>query len=71
MYLVMEYCEGGELSDVLKKRQHFNEQEVKTIIQRLATAIAYLHKNGALFILFFNNICAYYYIISPYVFYIV
>ena len=45
MYLIMEYCSGGELADAVKTRT-FEEEEVKTIIQRLASAIAYLHKKG-------------------------
>lgn len=46
MYLVMEMCKGGELADVLKERKMFNENETKLIIQKLAGAIAYLHKHG-------------------------
>ena len=46
MYLVMEFCEGGELADVLKEKKYFMESEVKMITKELASAIAYLHKNG-------------------------
>ena len=46
MYLVMEFCEGGELADVLKEKKFFMESEVKMITKELASAIAYLHKNG-------------------------
>ena len=46
MYLVMEYCGGGELSDVLKRCKTFGEDKAKVIIQRLAKAISYLHRNG-------------------------
>ena len=49
MYLIMEVCDGGELKDVLKERSTFTEIEVKTIIQRLASAISYLHKHGIAF----------------------
>ena len=49
MYLVMELCEGGELSDILKEKKYFMESEVKIITKELASAIAYLHKNGELF----------------------
>ena len=42
----MEYCEGGELADVLKDKRNFEEAEAKTIMERLASAIAYLHKHG-------------------------
>ena len=46
MYLIMEYCNGGELADVLKAKKRFSEIEAKTIIERLASAIGYLHKKG-------------------------
>lgn len=44
MYLVMEFCEGGELADILKEKKYFMESEVKIITKELASAIAYLHK---------------------------
>ncbi|KAM6158506.1 serine/threonine-protein kinase 33 [Rhynchocyon petersi] len=43
MYLVMELCEDGELKKILDKKGHFSENETRWIIQRLASAIAYLH----------------------------
>ena len=46
MYLIMEYCDRGELADVLKEKGTFSESDVKVIIERLAKAIAYLHKHG-------------------------
>ena len=48
MYLVMECCGGGELSDVLKERHHFPENQARIIMKQLASAIHYLHKNGEL-----------------------
>lgn len=46
MYLVMELCDGGELADVLKVKKYYSEADTKVIITKLASAIAYLHKNG-------------------------
>nr|KAG5706822.1 hypothetical protein BaRGS_004157 [Batillaria attramentaria] len=46
MYLVMELCTGGELADVLKEKNYFSEAETKIIMERLASGLAYLHKNG-------------------------
>ena len=46
MYLIMELCEGGELADVLKEKGPFSEEETRTIVARLTSAIAYLHKKG-------------------------
>lgn len=45
MFLVMELCEGGELADELKKKGHLNESDTKNILERLASAISYLHKH--------------------------
>lgn len=46
MYLVTEVCEGGELSAILHRKKHLNENETRHVIHSLASAIAYLHKNG-------------------------
>ncbi|XP_064594551.1 serine/threonine-protein kinase 33-like isoform X2 [Liolophura sinensis] len=45
MFLVMELCQGGELADELKKRGYFSESDTKNLMQKLASAISYLHKN--------------------------
>ncbi|XP_053139508.1 serine/threonine-protein kinase 33 isoform X2 [Hemicordylus capensis] len=45
MYLVMELCENGELKEILQRKGHFTENETRHIIQSLASAIAYLHRN--------------------------
>ncbi|KAH3726799.1 hypothetical protein DPMN_052669 [Dreissena polymorpha] len=46
MCLVMELCTEGELADTLKERKFFVESQVRLITKELASAIAYLHKNG-------------------------
>ncbi|XP_041354063.1 serine/threonine-protein kinase 33-like [Gigantopelta aegis] len=45
MFLVLELCEGGELADALKVKNHYDESSVKTIMKQLSSAISYLHKN--------------------------
>ncbi|XP_074662474.1 serine/threonine-protein kinase 33-like isoform X2 [Tubulanus polymorphus] len=45
IYLVMELCEGGELADVLKLKKTFSEHDAKVVLQKLTSAIKYLHKN--------------------------
>lgn len=42
----MELCEGGELADMLKENKTFSEQDTKKMMQRLTSAVSYLHKNG-------------------------
>ena len=47
MYLVMEYCPGGELFDVITKKAQseggFNESEAAHIMECLLKAIAHCH----------------------------
>ena len=44
MYLIMEFCQGGNLKAQLKKKGRFPEKEARVIMERLASAISYLHK---------------------------
>lgn len=48
MYLVMEYCNGGELFDKIAKQkdQMFNESEAATIMKKLLRAINHCHATG-------------------------
>lgn len=48
MYLVMEYCSGGELFDRIAKQkdQVFNESEAATIMKKLLRAINHCHASG-------------------------
>ncbi|EDV26912.1 uncharacterized protein TRIADDRAFT_49991 [Trichoplax adhaerens] len=42
MYLVMELCDGGEILIDLKNRGSYTENQTRTIMKRLASAVAYL-----------------------------
>ena len=44
-YIVMEYCQGGELFDELAKRKFFTENEAAQILKQLFSAVAYLHSH--------------------------
>ena len=46
LYLVMEYCSGGELFTEILKRQSFSEKEAAKIFHQLLSAISYLHSEG-------------------------
>ena len=46
MYLIIEFCEGGELAKLLEKKGRFSETETKTIMAKLSSAVSYLHKHG-------------------------
>jgi len=45
MYLVMEYCSGGELFEKIasQKNQVFNESEAASIMKKLLRAINHCH----------------------------
>lgn len=47
VYLVMEYCPGGELLNViakkLEKSEKFKEKQAAEIMQKLFKAVAHIH----------------------------
>jgi calcium-dependent protein kinase len=43
IYLVTEYCDGGELFDEIVKREKFNENDAAHIIKQLLSAVVYCH----------------------------
>lgn len=46
IFIVMEYLEGGELYDLILKRQKFSEAESRMYFQQLIHAIEYCHMHG-------------------------
>uniref|UniRef100_A0A0K0DVW4 non-specific serine/threonine protein kinase n=1 Tax=Strongyloides stercoralis TaxID=6248 RepID=A0A0K0DVW4_STRER len=45
VYLVLEYCRGGELLDKILSKKGFSEREAASIMYRLSKALVYLHSN--------------------------
>lgn len=45
LYIVMEYCAGGELFGQIVKRQNFSEGQAAQIMYQLFSAVSYLHDN--------------------------
>ncbi|CAG9327150.1 unnamed protein product [Blepharisma stoltei] len=45
IYIVMEYCSGGELFQEIAKRQMFTEIHAARIMYQLLSAVSYLHTN--------------------------
>ena len=44
LYVITEYCEGGELFDVIKERNgYFSEKDAATILKSVLQAVAYCH----------------------------
>ena len=46
LYLVMEYCPGGDLASLLQKMQWFPEQMAKQYLAEALLALEYLHDHG-------------------------
>lgn len=45
-YLIMEYLEGGELFDRIKRRKQFTEEEASLIMKKLVDAVNFIHSRG-------------------------
>lgn len=45
-YLVMEYCEGGELFNKIEKMSRFSEDEAALIMRQLLSVVAFCHSFG-------------------------
>ncbi|CAG9315137.1 unnamed protein product [Blepharisma stoltei] len=48
LYIVMEYCSGGELFDEIIKRKNFQEIHAAQIMYQLLSAVAYLHNHSVI-----------------------
>jgi len=46
IYIVMEYCGGGDLSSVIKQRKCLPEISIKRFLQQLASALQFLRQNN-------------------------
>ncbi|XP_012871589.1 PREDICTED: sperm motility kinase 2B-like [Dipodomys ordii] len=46
IYLVMEYLDGGDVADLLKKVQRMREEEARQVFRQVLRAIQYCHDNG-------------------------
>lgn len=46
VYLFMEYCAGGDLSQFIRTKRHLPEQVVRHFLRQLALALQYLHKKN-------------------------
>ena len=49
LYLIMEYCPGGDLGKQIKIKRKFSEAEAKLYIAEVIVAIEYLHYNKIIF----------------------
>ncbi|KFD68571.1 hypothetical protein M514_00300 [Trichuris suis] len=48
VYLVFDYCKGGELLDRILQRNCFSEQEASSALRVIVETVAYLHSHGVI-----------------------
>ncbi|KAH7956183.1 maternal embryonic leucine zipper kinase [Rhipicephalus sanguineus] len=46
IYLVLEYCPGGELFDYVVQRKRLDEDEARHFFRQIVSAVAYVHRRG-------------------------
>ena len=46
IYIVSEYCKGGELFDIISQKGSFSEKDACVIMKQLMSAICYSHQNN-------------------------
>lgn len=46
LYLILEYCKGGELFDMICQHSHFTEAQAVKVVQQVNDALLYLHGLG-------------------------
>lgn len=49
LYFVLDYCNGGELFNLLQKRKRLNEEETRFYAAQLVLAIEHLHDHGVIY----------------------
>lgn len=45
-FLIMEYCDGGELFDYIVEKEKLSENEARKFFQQIVLAVSYLHNEG-------------------------
>ena len=46
IYLIMEYCAGGDLSTFIRSKRIVPEKYAKKFVQQIACALKHLHSKG-------------------------
>ena len=61
----MEICEKGEVADISKDGKIFSEEETKSIMKQLGSAVSYLHKHGSFLQKYLNfNSCTLFFMLN-------
>ena len=48
IFMVLEYCPGGELFDYIVDRERLNEDESRAFFRQIVAAVAYIHQSGTI-----------------------
>ncbi|XP_008997735.4 maternal embryonic leucine zipper kinase isoform X4 [Callithrix jacchus] len=46
IFMVLEYCPGGELFDYIISQDHLSEEETRVVFRQIVSAVAYVHSQG-------------------------
>jgi maternal embryonic leucine zipper kinase len=46
IYMILEYCSGGELFDYIVAKERLKEQEARTFFRQIVSALKYVHTSG-------------------------
>ncbi|NXI57709.1 MELK kinase, partial [Chloroceryle aenea] len=46
IFMVLEYCSGGELFDYIISKERLSEEEARVFFRQIVSAIAYVHSQG-------------------------
>ncbi|KAF2345306.1 Protein kinase domain, partial [Trinorchestia longiramus] len=46
IYMVLEYCPGGELFDYIVERDRLEEEEARLFFRQIVSAVSYIHQMG-------------------------
>ncbi|KAH8039846.1 hypothetical protein HPB51_009102 [Rhipicephalus microplus] len=46
IYLVLEYCPGGDLFDYIVQQKRLNEDEARHFFRQIVSAVAYAHRRA-------------------------
>ncbi|EGR30379.1 protein kinase domain protein [Ichthyophthirius multifiliis] len=49
LYFCLEYCPGGELFNLLQKREQFNEDQTRFYVSQIVLALEFIHKNNVMY----------------------
>lgn len=45
VYILLQYCSGGELSDLLREKKRLTESEASSIIEQICQGVDYMHRS--------------------------